>query len=112
MGCMGEVPSAGALGPEGATLRLLGYGILALPFLSFMISSLWLGRKSAKASAWTATAFMGLTLALATALGLGYHAQVLSRPDAFPARSAMLWEHTWMAFALEPGSALAARFGF
>lgn len=95
-------------------LEWAGYGILALPFLSFLINALWLGRKNAKASAWTATAIMGLTLGLAIHLALAYKTLVLSRPDAFPGGSAILWQHTWMTFGLGPesGSDLAARFGF
>jgi NADH-quinone oxidoreductase subunit L len=91
---------------------LIGYGILALPFLSFLVNGLLLGRKSASASAWTATALMGLNLGLAVFLALGYRDQVLAFPEAFPERSTVLWDHTWMSFTLEPGTVLAAKFGF
>jgi NADH-quinone oxidoreductase subunit L len=109
---MAELALPGLTGPMVPALQWAGYGILALPLLSFLINALWLGRKSAKASAWTATALMGLTLGLAIHLALAYGNLVLAHPDAFPGRSAMLWQHTWMTFGLESGSDLAARFGF
>ena len=114
---MDEAMSAGAAlgngaGSAGTHLACLGYLILAFPFLSFLINGLWLGRKSAKASAWTATSLMGLTLALALALALRYHGAVLANAQAYPGRSALLWEHVWMPFAVAPGSLLAAKFGF
>ncbi|MDB5103027.1 MAG: proton-translocating NADH-quinone oxidoreductase, chain [Fibrobacteres bacterium] len=107
---MGDPAMTGASAWE--TLGRVGYGILALPFLSFLINGLWLGRKSPRASAWTATALMGLNLALAVILAMGYRAMVLGDPQGFPQRTALLWNHTWMDFTLEPGTALAARFGF
>jgi NADH-quinone oxidoreductase subunit L len=118
MACMADPSLPGLAGYQVTGplpgLQWAGYGILALPFLSFLINALWLGRKNAKASAWTATALMGVTLGLAIHLALAYKNAVLAHPDAFPGRSAMLWQHTWMAFGLDPGSGsdLAARFGF
>jgi NADH-quinone oxidoreductase subunit L len=88
------------------------YGILLLPFLSFLINGLWLGRKSAKASAWTATLLMGGTLVLAILLVLGYKTRILENPGSYPARSAMVFEHTWMAFPTGSGSELAAKLSF
>ncbi|MEO6097209.1 MAG: NADH-quinone oxidoreductase subunit L [Fibrobacteria bacterium] len=102
------IGNGGVLGLMG----MIGYGILALPFLSFLVNGLWLGRKSAKASAWTATLLMAMTLILAVFLALYYRGQVLMHPDAHPDRSLMLWDHSWMSFALEPGTVLAAKFGF
>jgi NADH-quinone oxidoreductase subunit L len=88
------------------------YLVLLLPFLSFLINALWLGRKHPRASAWTATLLMGATLAAAAVVASGYRAKVLAQPDLFPQRAAVSWEHTWMTFSLESGAELAARFGF
>lgn len=111
---MGEAMLPEISGSPLAGLHWTGYGILALPFLSFLINALWLGRmkNGARASAWTSTALMGLTLGLAIHLALAYKNLVLAHPELFPGRSALLWQHTWMTFGLEPGSDLAARFGF
>jgi NADH-quinone oxidoreductase subunit L len=81
------------------------YAILLLPLASFALNGLWLGRRSARLSAWTATAIMGITAALAVALAFGYARAFLSGAGT---GSATAWEHTWMAF----GEGLAARFGF
>ncbi len=101
-----------ALSHTGGGLGLLAYGILALPFLSFLVNALWLGRKHAHASAWTATLLMGGTLALAVALALGYRQDILAHPDLHPGKMALAFEHTWMEFATGTGSMPAARFGF
>jgi NADH-quinone oxidoreductase subunit L len=88
------------------------YGILSLPFLSFLINGLWLGRKSAKASAWTATLLMGGTLVLAILMAAGYKTQILGNPGVYPAKAATVFEHTWMTFSIGAGPDFAARFSF
>lgn len=93
----------------GGALVMAAYGVLLLPLLSFLINGLWLGRKSAKASGWTAAALMGGTLGLAIVIALGYHAQVLGHPE-FPGQTALAFDHLWLPFG--PGATQAARFGF
>src|SRR5690606_16587504 len=105
-GCMGSAEA----GMD--SLKLAAYGILMLPLLSFLINGLWLGRKSRTASAWLATLAMGATLVLAMVVALGYRAEVLGYPEAFPLRSAVAWEHAWMAFPIGSGAVLAAGAGF
>ena len=100
-----------AQGAIWASLRCAGYGVLLLPLLSFLINGLWLGRKSAKASGWTATILMGGALLCACALVHGYFREVLAHPEAYPGRTALAWEHTWMAFDLGSGP-IAAKLGF
>jgi NADH-quinone oxidoreductase subunit L len=100
-----------AQGEGWPALRLAGYGLLAFPFLSFLINGLWVGRKSGKASGWLATALMGGAVVCAGALALGYFQVVLAHPEAYPGGTALAWEHTWMAF--DTGAAtLVARLGF
>lgn len=94
---------------SGGVLVLAAWGVLALPLLSFLVNGLWLGRKHAAASGWTAAALMGGTAALAVVLALGYHDQVLGRPE-FPANTAIAFDHVWMAFG--EGMAQAAKLGF
>jgi len=72
------------------------YALLLLPFFSFLLNGLWLGRKYPRASAWSATALMGGALIAALVLALGYRDEVLGHPGDFPSRTAMAWEHTWM----------------
>jgi len=93
----------------GGALVMAAYGVLLLPLLSFLINGLWLGRKSAKASGWVAAILMGGTFGLAIVLALGYHAQVLGRPE-FPGQTALAFDHLWLSFG--PGATQAARFGF
>ena len=46
-------------GTVAGPMRIAAYGVLALPFLSFLLNGLWIGRKSGKASGWTATGTSG-----------------------------------------------------
>ncbi len=109
MACMAEAIGKGvALGIMGD----IGFWILALPFLSFLLNGFWLGRKNAKASGWAAALFMGLSFALALFLAMAYRGQVLKNPVDYPDRALQLWDYTWMSFTLEPGTVLAAKFGF
>ncbi len=96
----------------GGATGHLACGILALPFLSFLINGLWLGRKSRTASGLAATFLMGATLVLAVLLAWQYWTLVLGNPASFPGRTALAWEHTWMTFPLESGGAFSASFGF
>lgn len=102
----------GAMAHLSGNMGMLAYAILALPFLSFLINGLWLGRKSASASGWTATLLLGGTFFCALALAWGYHSQVLSHPDLYPGRAAFAWEHTWMTFDIGSGTMPAAKMGF
>ena len=100
-----------AQGEIWGPLRCAAYGVLLLPLLSFLLNGLWLGRKSAKASGWTATLLMGGTLLCAIALAHGYFREVLAHPDAYPGRTALAWEHIWMTFDTASGP-IAAKLGF
>ncbi len=93
-------------------MHCAAYGILLLPLLSFLINGLWLGRKSARASAWTATVLMGATAALSIIVASGYRDHILTAPHLFPARAALAFEHTWLDFSLGSGAVLSARLGF
>ncbi|HKP95564.1 MAG TPA: NADH-quinone oxidoreductase subunit L, partial [Fibrobacteria bacterium] len=104
---MGELPRLG-----GNEVAWSAYGVLLLPLFSFLINGLWLGRKSAKASAWTATAFMGATLALALNVALQYRSQAALNADWGRGPAVLAFEHTWMAFSAGPGAGLAAKLGF
>ena len=102
----------GSVALLGGNMGLLAYGTLALPFISFLVNGLWLGRKHWLASAWTATLLLGGTLFCAVALAWGYHTQVLAHPELFPNRAALAWEHVWMAFDIGTGSMPMAKVGF
>jgi NADH-quinone oxidoreductase subunit L len=108
---MAEAPLAVAQGAIWPAMRLAGYGLLAFPFLSFLVNGLWVGRRGGKASGWLATALMGCALACAAALAHGYFREVLGHPQAYPGGIALAWEHSWMAFDVGSGH-LAARLGF
>jgi NADH-quinone oxidoreductase subunit L len=107
---MVEAASTVAQGGIWPAMRLAGYGLLAFPFLSFLVNGLWLGRKSGKASGWSATALMGCALVCAAALAHGYFREILPHPQAYPGGAALAWEHVWMTFATGAGT-VSARLG-
>lgn len=90
-------------------MTLAAYGVLALPLLSFVFNGLWLGRKNATASGWTAAILMGVTLVMAVILALGYRSEILGNAN-FPGNIAVAFDHVWMSFG--PGTAQAAKLGF
>jgi NADH-quinone oxidoreductase subunit L len=99
------------MGNLNATLGQVAHAVLLLPLLSFVLNGLWLGRRHPRASAWTATALMGATLACAGVVAMGYRAQVLAHPEIFPGKTAVVWEHLWMNMGTGTVN-LAAKLGF
>ena len=79
----------------------LGYLILLLPFLTFAINGLFLGKNYAKLAAGVAVVFNGLSFASAALLAFHYFT------STYAPQKAVLFEHSFIPFAGE----LVARIG-